>query len=121
MTRASKVLLSERQIKKLLAHREPFLLVHHAIENVIGERVTAVARQNDSLAVPSRLHMLEGLGQTSALLIKQVRLGLSQFGFLLDLMNTKRFVCIVVGFDTDANVRKSIPSSFRSNEKRSLG
>lgn len=72
MTGARKILLSERQIKKVLAHREPFLLVHHAIENVIGEKVTTVARQNDDLTIPSRLQILEGLGQTSALLIKQM-------------------------------------------------
>lgn len=68
-----RIVLSGSQIKKLIAHREPFLLLRHATENVIGKRVTAVARQNDSLIVPSRLHLLEGLGQASALLIRQVR------------------------------------------------
>lgn len=68
-----KVGLSGMQIKRLIAHREPFLLLSYAVENVIGKRVTAVARQNDKLTLPSRLHMLEGLGQTSALLIRQVR------------------------------------------------
>lgn len=66
------MLLTGIQIKKLLAHREPFLLVRHAVENKIGHVATTVARQNDRLEIPSRIHMLEGLGQTSALLIKQV-------------------------------------------------
>lgn len=68
-----RMVLTEAQIKKLIAHREPFLLVRHAVENRIGVVTTTVARQNDHLDIPSRLHMLEGLGQTSALLIKQVR------------------------------------------------
>lgn len=74
MTAASftRILLSESQVKKLIAHREPFLFVRHAVENKIGERITVVARQNDELNVPTSLHMLEGMGQTSALLIRQV-------------------------------------------------
>lgn len=82
-----KVLLSEVQIRKLLAQREPFLLVHRVIENVIGEIVTTVARQNDRLEAPSRLHVLEGLGQTSALLIKQVRHRVQKLRFPQDLLN----------------------------------
>lgn len=68
-----RILLSERDIKRLIAHREPFLLIRNAIENEIGKRVTATARQPLSDTTPTQLQLLEGMGQASALLIRQVR------------------------------------------------
>jgi len=74
---ASAQVLREVDIKRLLAHREPFLLVHHAIENIIGKRVTTVSRQGIANVRPNSLQILEGLGQTSALLLRQVRISFS--------------------------------------------
>lgn len=66
------VALCETQVKKLLAHREPFLFIRHVIKNDIGKSITAVALQDTRLNIPEQLHLLEGLGQASALLIRQV-------------------------------------------------
>lgn len=68
---SSRIALSEERVKKLIAHREPFLLIRHAIENVIGGHVVAVARQNAKLEVPMPFLLLEGMAQTGAVLIRQ--------------------------------------------------
>lgn len=62
--------LSGHDIRRLIAHRKPFLFLDYATENVIGEHVVAVQNVKSP---PSRLHVLEGLGQASALVIRQVR------------------------------------------------
>lgn len=73
-TRAGIIILSEAQIKNLIPHREPFLFVRHAIQNEIGKSITTVARMTPGIMLSTQMQMMEGLGQTSALLLRQVRL-----------------------------------------------
>eukprot|EP00177_Eucheuma_denticulatum_P004117 GFKZ01007472.1.p1 GENE.GFKZ01007472.1~~GFKZ01007472.1.p1 ORF type:complete len:146 (-),score=5.48 GFKZ01007472.1:13-450(-) len=67
-----RIALSEERVKQLIAHRDPFLLIRHAVENVIGVQVVAVARQNSKLDAPTPFLMLEGMAQTGAVLIRQM-------------------------------------------------
>lgn len=72
-TKLGKIVLSEAQIKNLILHREPFLFVQHAIQNEIGKSITTLARITPGTLLSTQMQMLEGLGQTSALLLRQVR------------------------------------------------
>jgi hypothetical protein len=69
--------LCRPQILSLLAHREPFLFLDYAKDNVAGESVIGIMRiAGDARGAvpPNRSTLLEGLGQASALVIRQVRL-----------------------------------------------
>lgn len=67
--------LSQNQILHLLAHRSPFLFLSRARGNVVGKSVMGVM-DLDSLPSSelSRSILLEGLGQSGALIIRQVGL-----------------------------------------------
>jgi hypothetical protein len=61
-------------VRRLLAHREPFLFLDCAKENVIGKSIIGVMRlRADAEYPPSRSILLEAMGQASALVIRQVR------------------------------------------------
>ena len=68
-----RIALSEEAVLKLLPHRKPFLFVGHAVENTIGKTISAVAKLTDNPMLSKELQILEGMGQTSALVILQVR------------------------------------------------
>lgn len=70
---AGRIVLNEAQIKSLIAHREPFLFIQHAIDNDIGKSITTVAQLRPGQILSHQMQVLEGLGQTSALLLRQVR------------------------------------------------
>lgn len=67
-----RVVLNEEAVLKLLPHRKPFLFVGHAVENTIGKTISAVAKLTDHAMLSRELQILEGMGQTSALIILQV-------------------------------------------------
>lgn len=77
---AGNVKLSENQIKRLISHREPFLLLGQAVTNDVGDVVRVVSRQKLPHALNNRMHLVEGLGQATALLIRQVWLFWSAHG-----------------------------------------
>jgi hypothetical protein len=61
-------------VRRLLAHREPFLFVNCAKENVIGKSIIGIMRLSaDAECPPSRTILLEAMGQACALVIRQVR------------------------------------------------
>lgn len=66
------IVLTEAQVKSLLAHRHRYLFVRHAIHNDIGKSITTVPQFPSHHFLPPNLQILEALGQTSALLIRQV-------------------------------------------------
>jgi hypothetical protein len=69
--------LCRSQILRLLAHRKPFLFLDYAKDNVAGESVIGVMRIAGGArgaVLPNRSTVLEGLGQASALVIRQVQL-----------------------------------------------
>lgn len=72
MTRGKAIALSAIDLRKLLAHREPYLLVSHAIDNILGKSITVVASQTSNNFFPHQLQILEALGQASAVLIRQM-------------------------------------------------
>lgn len=65
--------LSGAQVKKLLAHRRPFLFIDHAVENDIGKSIVGVMKAGqNSQSLPSRSVVLEAMGQAGALVVRQV-------------------------------------------------
>lgn len=72
MAKIGSTVLTGLQIKALIAHREPFLFVSHAVRNNVGSSITVVPKFAPERILPMYLQLLEGLGQTSALLIRQV-------------------------------------------------
>jgi 3-hydroxymyristoyl/3-hydroxydecanoyl-(acyl carrier protein) dehydratase len=69
-----KLSLTQTDIKRLLAHREPFLFLSHAKHNVAGERLVAMLTPPPPAtppAPPTRTVLLEALGQAGALVVRQ--------------------------------------------------
>lgn len=65
--------LSRQQILRLIQHRGPFLFLSYAENNVPGQSVVGVLESPSGSRRISRAILLEGLGQSGALIIRQVR------------------------------------------------
>lgn len=92
------VVLTGRQIRALIAHREPFLFVSHAIHNRVGSSITTAAKLGPESVLPVYLQLLEGLGQTSALLIRQVSSTQSHITTRTDQVSKTRLLGLTIKF-----------------------
>lgn len=75
----SRRILTSAQVKRLLPHRDPFLFIDHALENMVGKSLVGVMKASPSLRFPPpRSVLLEAMGQAGALVVLQVRLSCSR-------------------------------------------